>query len=84
LATELGVRGAAEVTLGGKGPMRRRRPNPVGERVAKRVKKLERTCRVDAPPGVVPLNCGFFQLERMRSVTVAKLKARRKAKARSK
>lgn len=56
----------------------RRRKAPSSERVKKRVCDFcahEAPC---APEGVLPLNPGFFQLERMRFETVANTKARKK------
>ena len=56
----------------------RRAPN--AERIAARVAKLAD----DGPAteGVMPVNAGFFQLERMRSASVAKTRAKKRAKAR--
>lgn len=71
----------------------RRRKEPASAKVKARVAKFRAT---DSHPGdcieaadetpriVQPLNPGFFMLERLRSQTVAKAKATRKAKVRGK
>lgn len=64
----------------------RRRKAPNGERVAKRVRAFCECDESAAPEGVLPLNNGFFQLERMRQETVAtaKVRAKKRGKVRGK
>jgi hypothetical protein len=66
--------GKSEVTLGGSGllPGRRRgRPDP--EKIAARAAKFEAPV---AREGVVPLNRGFFQVERARMNSRAKARSK--------
>lgn len=85
---KLGERGKGEVDLGAQdsAPLRSlgKRRKPENDRVAGRVAAF---CKRDCAPsaiGVRPLNAGFFQLERLRAETVAKAKARKKRKVKSK
>ena len=58
----------------------KKRPEPDADKIARRVAKIK-----DVAPkaeGVVQLNPGFFRLERMRSQSVAKTRARVRAKVR--
>ncbi len=55
------------------------------EQVAARVKRLRDFVAAKPAEGVVPLNAGFFALQRMREATVAKArKGKRRVKVKSK
>lgn len=63
----------------------RKRKEPAPAKIALRAAKFcEDHAPGECPEGVQPLNQGFFTLERMRAQSVAKAKAKRKAKVRGK
>ena len=87
----LGEAGSEKATLGGDGPLpgaRKRDPRP--ERIMSRVACFRDTYaptqeydkRGKHLGGTMPLNAGFFQLQRMRTAQGPKVRAKQKAKAR--
>lgn len=79
---KLGERGGVEATLAGEGPQRKRKP-PNAAAIEKRVQKFCAGDCVSLTEGV-PLNPGFFQLERMRAQSAVKSRAKVRAKVRGK
>jgi hypothetical protein len=89
----LGEAGAGDVTLGGNGPLpgarkRDRRPDAVARRAASFVDTYAPTQEYDKRGkhlgGTLPLNAGFFKLERMRAATITRKRGAARAKARGK
>lgn len=91
--TQLGERGAVDVTLGGNGklPGARKRKPKTAEKIAARIAKFKDTYKPTREikngrdvGGTTPLNVGFFLLQRVRTESVTKARAKRRAKAKGK